>query len=154
MHLHCFFVLWLQQYVHVCWRNFESLFAWRVKFFVFVCFQVEERGGQFAAGDRRMKWRKREGNDEGLLSETATLPLSCCLESWRHTHAQGHWHTHMHAHTYTGCCCCDCDKTTGSEAQEGKHRTCRIERNNRDSVMENKKVIECFTLGRQTARNQ
>lgn len=39
----------------ICGKNFLSLFAWGVTFFVFVCFQVEESGGQFAAGDRRMK---------------------------------------------------------------------------------------------------
>lgn len=70
-----------------------------------------KEGVSLQQGGHRMKWRKREGNDEGLLSETATLPLSCCLESWRSSHT----------HTHTVCCLCDYDKTTGSEKQESKH---------------------------------
>lgn len=44
--------------------------------------------GQFATGDQRVEWRKREGNDEAL----SNLPLSLCCSEWKlgymHTHTQ------------------------------------------------------------------
>lgn len=86
---------------------------------VYMCvFPGGGKRGQFAAGDQRMKWRKREGNDEGLLSQNCHSPF---------VFLYGNLDTHIHTHI--ACCCCDCDENwyTGFETQDGKHCTWRIE---------------------------
>lgn len=99
MHLHCVCVLlfMFKKHLHMCGeKDCMSLFVQHLKFFVCVCaFPGGGRRGQFAAGDQRKKWRKREGNDEGLLSETAKLPLSLYHPVWK----PGKTHKHI------GCCC-------------------------------------------------
>lgn len=93
----CAFVYVQKAFAYV-WRKglYELVCAASQILCVCVCaFPGGGRRGQFAAGDQRKKWRKREGNDEGLLSETAKLPLSLYHPVWK----LGKTHKHI------GCCC-------------------------------------------------
>lgn len=128
----------VQKYVHVNEKDFVSLFVQYVRFFVSVCvcFQVEEKGGSLQQGTA--EWS--EGNGKEMTKAwSLILPLSLCRPVWK----LGHTHTHSLLLLWLWW------KLwyTGSETQDGKHWTWRIEiereRKGTETERGKKKAIDC-----------
>ena len=88
---------------------------------VCVCMQVEERGGSVQQGTGELNEGNGKEMTKALLSETrktATLPLSSCMETWTRTHTYSLLLLWLWWKLWY----------TGSETQDGKHWTWRIER--------------------------